>query len=302
MRTSETNVTLYYGVDASKRYDVVGASIPNRGSDKFMTNTVALAGKYCTDGGNCLTLEPGQTDPNPSGLVLDGKGSSDFFDQLTLCTYSQDISGCNPSSGGYYNAMKDFLIQGDTGAMELYAGFGLPVCGTTSYVGDGPTYCDGTSEKQVEDAVVASEIGDLATQTLDTVSTIDEIVGEVNSSVSNMTECLTTIMEFLEQTVLGDYEHFAQVGEQYHADADTFQQIMQQTKEAVDALEQHIGEISSTVSEINSMVEQSTDGISGIAEKSGSTQNLVTEGYDKLQECTQSVNVIRDFVAQFHLD
>lgn len=151
-------------------------------------------------------------------------------------------------------------------------------------------------------AVVASEIGDLATQTLDTVSTIDEIVGEVNSSVSNMTECLTTIMEFLEQTVLGDYEHFAQVGEQYHADADTFQQIMQQTKEAVDALEQHIGEISSTVSEINSMVEQSTDGISGIAEKSGSTQNLVTEGYDKLQECTQSVNVIRDFVAQFHLD
>lgn len=61
-------------------------------------------------------------------------------------------------------------------------------------------------------AVVASEIGDLATQTLDTVSTIDEIVGEVNSSVSNMTECLTTIMEFLEQTVLGDYEHFAQVG------------------------------------------------------------------------------------------
>lgn len=151
-------------------------------------------------------------------------------------------------------------------------------------------------------AVVASEIGDLATQTLDTVSTIDEIVGEVNSSVSNMTECLTTIMEFLEQTVLGDYEHFAQVGEQYHADADTFQQIMQQTKEAVDALEQHIGEISSTISEINSMVEQSTDGISGIAEKSGSTQNLVTEGYDKLQECTQSVNVIRDFVAQFHLD
>ena len=151
-------------------------------------------------------------------------------------------------------------------------------------------------------AVVASEIGDLATQTLDTVSTIDEIVGEVNSSVSNMTECLTTIMEFLEQTVLGDYEHFAQVGEQYHADADKFQQIMQQTKEAVDALEQHIGEISSTVSEINSMVEQSTDGISGIAEKSGSTQNLVTEGYDKLQECTQSVNVIRDFVAQFHLD
>lgn len=58
MRTSETNVTLYYGVDASKRYDVVGASIPDRGSNKFMTNTVALAGKYCTDGGDCLHWNP----------------------------------------------------------------------------------------------------------------------------------------------------------------------------------------------------------------------------------------------------
>lgn len=62
------------------------------------------------------------------------------------------------------------------------------------------------------------------------------------------------------------------------------------------------GKVKNSVGAGDSMVEQSTDGISGIAEKSGSTQNLVTEGYDKLQECTQSVNVIRDFVAQFHLD
>ena len=150
-------------------------------------------------------------------------------------------------------------------------------------------------------AVVASEIGELATQTLDTVSTIDAIVNEVNSSVSNMTECLTTIMEFLEQTVLDDYEHFAQVGEQYHTDADTFRQIMQQTRAAVDELEQHIEQITATVGEINTMVEQSTDGINGIADKSTDTQNLVNEGYNKLQECTQSVNAIKDFVAQFEL-
>ncbi len=37
------------------------------------------------------------------------------------------------------------------------------------------------------------------------------------------------------------------------------------------------------------MVEQSTDGISGIAEKSGSTQNLVTEGYDKLSAHSPSM-------------
>ena len=151
-------------------------------------------------------------------------------------------------------------------------------------------------------AVVASEIGDLASQTLETVSNIDEIVGEVNGSVTNMTECLTTIMDFLEQTVLGDYENFAKMGQQYHMDADTFRDIMQETKNAVEELEKHIGQIGSTVADINTMVEQSSDGISGIAEKSGSTQNLVEEGYEKLQECNRSVDVIKEFVAQFHLD
>ena len=151
-------------------------------------------------------------------------------------------------------------------------------------------------------AVVASEIGDLASQTLETVSNIDEIVGEVNGSVTNMTECLTTIMNFLEQTVLGDYENFAKMGQQYHMDADTFRDIMRETKNAVEELEKHIGQIGSTVADINTMVEQSSDGISGIAEKSGSTQNLVENGYEKLQECNRSVDVIKEFVAQFHLD
>ena len=150
-------------------------------------------------------------------------------------------------------------------------------------------------------AVVASEIGTLAAQTLDTAATIDEIVGEVNGAVTNMMECLTTVMEFLENTVLGDYENFTKVGAQYHEDADTFQQVMQETRHAVEALEEHIEQITTTVEQINTMVEQSADGINGIAEKSGKTQELVTDGYDKLQECKQSVAVIREFVAQFHL-
>ena len=151
-------------------------------------------------------------------------------------------------------------------------------------------------------AVVASEIGELASQTLDTASVIDNIVGEVNGAVMNMTDCLTTIMDFLENTVLGDYESFQEVGQQYHIDADTFQQVMLETKNAVGELEKHIDEIKTTVDGINSMVEQSNDGINGIAEKSGKTQNLVAQGYDKLQECKQSVSVIKDFIAQFDLE
>ena len=109
-------------------------------------------------------------------------------------------------------------------------------------------------------------------------------------------------MEFLGNTVLEDYNNFAKMGEQYRMDADAFQHVMQETGTAVVDLQQHIDQISNTVADINYMVEQSTDGISGIAEKSGSTQSLVMDGYDKLQECNKSVNVIKDFVAQFNLN
>lgn len=125
-------------------------------------------------------------------------------------------------------------------------------------------------------------------------------------SLDQNLECLTptdfSMYDDLEQNVLGDYENFAKMGQQYHMDADTFRDIMQETKNAVEELEKHIGQIGSTVADINTMVEQSSDGISGIAEKSGSTQNLVEDGYEKLQECNRSVDVIKEFVAQFHLD
>ena len=41
-------------------------------------------------------------------------------------------------------------------------------------------------------AVVASEIGALAAQTLHSVDNINEIVGEVNLAVNNLTECIST--------------------------------------------------------------------------------------------------------------
>ena len=75
---------------------------------------------------------------------------------------------------------------------------------------------------------MASEIGDLASQTLHTVDNINGIVGEVNKAVSNMTDCIITVMGFLEGTVLGDYELFSKSGEQYLSDADDFKQVMGQ--------------------------------------------------------------------------
>lgn len=150
-------------------------------------------------------------------------------------------------------------------------------------------------------AVVASEIGALASQTLHSVDNINEIVGEVNLAVNNLTECITTIMDFMENTVVGDYENFKKAGAEYRQDAGEFKTVMEQTKEAMQELESLIGRISEAASGINNMVAQSAAGINDIAEKSGKTQSSTAEGYEKLKECRESIEELKGIVEQFHL-
>ena len=149
--------------------------------------------------------------------------------------------------------------------------------------------------------MVASEIGSLAEQTLHTVENINGIVSEVNEAVFNMTECIVTVMEFLESTVLGDYENFSKSGGQYLADADEFQGIMGNTKEAIGVLEGYISQIVDAVEDINDMVSQSAGGINMIAQKSGETEGTTMEGYARLKDCMESIEELKHIVGQFEL-
>ncbi|MBO5373215.1 MAG: methyl-accepting chemotaxis protein [Lachnospiraceae bacterium] len=150
-------------------------------------------------------------------------------------------------------------------------------------------------------AVVATEIGTLATQTFQTVDNINVIVEEVNEAVANMTECITAMMKFLEDTVLGDYDKFRESGGQYHADADSFIDIMRSIKFAIEQLDQYMEKIVTAVDDINLTVTQSAEGINVIAEKSSETANTSMEGYERLRESRESVNALREIVNKFVL-
>ena len=57
-------------------------------------------------------------------------------------------------------------------------------------------------------AVVASEISKLANETSDSVTSINEIVLEVNSSVDEMVQSMEGTTKFLDEVVLKDYDQF----------------------------------------------------------------------------------------------
>lgn len=145
-------------------------------------------------------------------------------------------------------------------------------------------------------AVVADEIGNLANQTQSTISDIDNIIKDVYEAVKSMSACLHSSTEFLERTVLTDYNEFMQVSEQYAEDAGNYENSMQEISAAVLELNAAIEEITEAVEGISKMTEESAEGISVIAEKTSEIvqkmmdeEGLVTANREKAQQLGEIV-------------
>lgn len=150
-------------------------------------------------------------------------------------------------------------------------------------------------------AVVASEIGSLASQTLYAVNDIDHIVSEVNTAVFNMSDCLKTIMEFLEQTVLKDYHSYEEIGAQYQKDASYYIDTIERINLALLQLNQNVLDIVNATSEISSTISQATTGITGIAEDSAKAAEKTSDGYERLKESQEHVTELKKIVDKFVL-
>lgn len=150
-------------------------------------------------------------------------------------------------------------------------------------------------------AVVATEIGNLANQTFQTVDDINAMVVEVNGAVSNMTECIMTMMDFLENTVVSDYSSLKEVGQKYEMDANTFADSMNRVYGEVSELDERIVEIAETIENVNETISQSAEGVNLIAEKSSDAAAKTSEGYELLQECRDSIGKLKEIIDRFEL-
>lgn len=150
-------------------------------------------------------------------------------------------------------------------------------------------------------AVVATEIGNLANQTKDTVESINEIVAEVNEVVSRMASTLTESINFLEDVVIKDYEQFGQVSEQYRVDAETFEQSMINIENSVTNLTNSISTVAESLSGITNTVTESTVGVTDIAEKASDINAKTGDNKAAVDECIESIGVLRGIAQQFQL-
>lgn len=151
-------------------------------------------------------------------------------------------------------------------------------------------------------AVVATEIGNLANQTSQTVGDINTIVSDVNEAVSGMAKSLQETMDFLEQVVLKDYADFEKVSEQYEKDADEFEKSMVNIGDGISTLLDSITDIVSALDGINSIVGESTVGVTDIAEKTTDVVAQTSKNTEIVDECITNVDKLRDIASMFTMD
>ena len=149
-------------------------------------------------------------------------------------------------------------------------------------------------------AVVAGEIGTLAAQTSTTVGSINEIIAEVNQAVSNMTGCLKESTDFLEQTVLKDYEDFMGVADQYTKDATVFDDDMSAISGQINTLLSSIVEIADAMQGVSSTVSEAADGVTDIAQKTLEVSGIVQGNETLVDNNRENIVRLNSVIEMFH--
>lgn len=150
-------------------------------------------------------------------------------------------------------------------------------------------------------SVVATEISALSQQTASTVDDIRNIVSEVHTAVSDMVKCLDTMMHFINEKVLPDYDDFNAVGNKYEEDTTIMENSMRQVNTSIQTLTRNLTEISDTIANISDTVLESSEGIQRIAED---TSNMTAETGNNAQLATESKDIVQELskiVGQFKL-
>lgn len=123
-------------------------------------------------------------------------------------------------------------------------------------------------------AVVAGEIGQLADSSRIAANNIQSINGMVVVAVNELVESANTIVDYINENILADYDQFVDAGKQYNQDAIYVNEIVERFNIMSMDLRKLVGTITASIGGINLAVEESSKGTANVAVN---TSNLVKD-------------------------
>ena len=148
-------------------------------------------------------------------------------------------------------------------------------------------------------AVVADEIRKLAESTSDTANNIQAINAMVTQAVNELADNSNAIVEYIDQTIMPDYDGFVDTGMQYRDDAAYVNSAMDGFEERALALRKIMQETAESVRNISYAIEESANNVGTVA----NSTNILVQNIDTVNgemETNQEIsNRLKDEAERF---
>lgn len=148
-------------------------------------------------------------------------------------------------------------------------------------------------------AVVAQEISALADNSRQTAGNIQTISENVTKAVQELSNNAIEVVDFINNTVIADYEAFVETGEKYESTAEIMNEILEGFTEKADSLDNTMHSMADSILTITDSVEESTQAISLSASNSTEIVGEIQEIGAAMDNNNQVTNKLSDSTKKF---
>ena len=126
-------------------------------------------------------------------------------------------------------------------------------------------------------AVVADEIGKLATDSAEAAGEISRVSAVVINAVDELAKEAEEMLTFMEETAMGGYEKLLETSEEYRSNVGEMTSMMLNVAEQSQQLRENVANIKEAIEAVNIAVEESTRGVTNVAETSVNLTSSVSD-------------------------
>ena len=126
-------------------------------------------------------------------------------------------------------------------------------------------------------AVVADEIGKLATDSAEAAGEISRVSAVVINAVDELAKEAEEMLTFMEETAMGGYEKLLETSKEYRSNVGEMNSMMQNFAEQSQQLRENVDNIKEAIEAVNIAVEESTRGVTNVAETSVNLTSSVSD-------------------------
>jgi methyl-accepting chemotaxis protein len=148
-------------------------------------------------------------------------------------------------------------------------------------------------------AVVADEISKLAANSRQTAATIQDIATEVTAAVNTLASNAQEVLDFINGTVIGDYDEFVDTGEKYGHTADVMNEMLSDFTEKANSLNVIMKDMVEAVNTITNSVQESSQAINMSAENSTEIVTGIKKIFDAMDKNNEVTEQLNDTTQRF---